>query len=51
MGLTTGTALFYGGIAGAALSLAASVAAIFVFRGGGKRLKKKLDDEYGGKQG
>ena len=47
MGLTTGALYFYGGIAGLAVSLIAAVVLIAVQSGDRKRLREKLDEEYG----
>ena len=44
---TTGSIMFYGGVAVAAAALLALVIALLVFRGSNKRLRRKLDDEYG----
>ena len=49
MELTLGSMMFYGGIAGAGLTLVASVVAAAVLRSGRKKIVKKLNDEYGGK--
>ncbi len=48
MDLTLGSMMFYGGIAGAILTLIASVIAIAVLNAGRKRIVKRLNDEYGG---
>jgi len=48
MELTVGGMMFYGGIAGAALTLVASVIAAAVLGAGRKRIVKRLNDEYGG---
>ena len=39
--------LFYGGLIGVGLSLAAGLAAAVVFSLSGRRLRKQLDMEYG----
>ena len=46
---TTGTMLFYGGLAGLAATFAAAVVAAIVLARGNKRIKRKLDQEYGDK--
>ena len=46
MGWTTGSLMFYGGAAVAVVALLALVAALSVFRGSKKRLRRKLDEEY-----
>lgn len=43
---TTGSALFYGGIIGAAVSIVIGVISILWFAGAGKRLEKKINSEY-----
>ena len=43
---STGTMMFYGGAAVAAIALLALIITLFVFRGGKKRLRRKLDKEY-----
>jgi H+/gluconate symporter-like permease len=49
MDLSTGTMLFYGGLAGtAATILAALIAAVLLARGN-KKIKRKLNQEYGEK--
>jgi len=47
MNLTTGELLFFGGLAGALIVLMISGAVIAVLSGSRKRLRKKLDEEYG----
>lgn len=49
MDLTTGTILFYGGLAGAALTILAALIASVVLARGNKRIKRKLNQEYGEK--
>ncbi|MCL2151789.1 MAG: hypothetical protein FWH57_02340 [Oscillospiraceae bacterium] len=44
---TTGSMMFYGGIACACAAILALVIVLFVFRGSKKRLRRKLDEEYG----
>jgi hypothetical protein len=39
--------MFYGGIAGAAVTLIAGIAAFLVLARGKKRIARKLRDEYG----
>jgi len=48
MDWTLGRMMFYGGMAGAALILLASVIAIAMLKAGRKKIVKKLNDEYGG---
>ena len=47
MGLTTGALLFYGGVAGLVVTLIAAVIVVIVQSGDRKRLRDKLDEEYG----
>ena len=47
LGLSTGNLMFYGGMIGAGLSLLGLVIALFAFRSGKRRLRRKLDEEYG----
>jgi len=47
MSLTPGEILFYGGIAGMTMVLIASIIVIAVLGGGRKRLRRKLNEEYG----
>ena len=49
MDWTLGTMLFYGGLAGAALTIVASVIAAILLASGSKRIKNKLNQEYGEK--
>lgn len=44
---TPGELLFYGGIAGMAVTLIAAIIVIIVMSGSRKRLRRKLRDEYG----
>jgi hypothetical protein len=44
---TLGAALFYGGLAGAALSAVAAVITVIVFTRSRKRIREKLNQEYG----
>jgi len=46
---TTGTMLFYGGLAGLAATFVAALAAALVLARGNKRIKRKLDQDYGEK--
>ena len=39
--------MFYGGAAGAGAALLALIIALIAFHGGKKRLRRKLDEEYG----
>ena len=48
MGFTPGELLFYGGIAGMAVVLVVSLIVIAVLAGSRKRLRSKLNEEYGG---
>jgi predicted membrane metal-binding protein len=48
MSLTPGEMLFYGGIAGMAVVVISSVVMIAVSAGSRKRLRRKLNEEYGG---
>jgi predicted membrane metal-binding protein len=48
MNFTPGEMLFYGGIAGMAIAAVVSIIVIAVLAGSRKRLRRKLDDEYGG---
>lgn len=41
--------LFYGGIAAMVVSTLAAVVALVIFILSGKSLRRRLDDEYGGK--
>jgi len=49
MSFTPGEMLFYGGIAGMAIVAIITVIVIIVLSGSRKRLRRKLNDEYGGK--
>ena len=46
---TTGAMMFYGGLAGAAATLVAAIAAAIILARGSKRIKRKLNQEYGEK--
>jgi type II secretory pathway pseudopilin PulG len=48
MGFTPGEMLFYGGIVGMAIALVVAVAVVIVLSGSRKRLRRKLNEEYGG---
>jgi hypothetical protein len=48
MDFTPGEMLFYGGIAGMALVALIAVIVIIVMSGSRKRLRRKLNEEYGG---
>ena len=48
MDFTPGEMLFYGGIAGMAIVVIISIIVIAVLAGSRKRLRRKLNDEYGG---
>lgn len=48
--LTGGTLLFYGGIAGMSLAVVVSTAAAIILRKSGKRLKDRLEVEFGKKR-
>ena len=47
MNLSNGEMLFYGGIAGMAVTVIVSVIIVIVLAGSRKRLRKKMNDEYG----
>ena len=47
MGLTPGELIFYIGIAGIVVMLIVSIIVIVVFSGSRKRLRRKLEEEYG----
>lgn len=49
MALTPGEMLFYGGLAGMAITLVAALVVIIVTSGSRRRLRKKLKEEYGEK--
>ena len=49
MNLTPGEMLFYGGIAGMVITAIISVIVIAVLSGSRKRLRRKLNEEYGDK--
>ena len=49
MDFTPGEMLFYGGIAGMALVAVVSVIVVIILSGSRKRLRRKLNDEYGSK--
>ncbi len=46
-GWTTNELLFYGGIALMCVSALAAIIAILIFRMSGKRIKSRLETEYG----
>jgi len=46
--MTTGQMLFYGGLAGIAVVIVVSIIVIIVLAGSRKRLRRKLNEEYGG---
>jgi len=48
MDFTPGEMLFYGGIAGMAVVLLISLIVIIIMSGSRKRLRRKLNEEYGG---
>ena len=48
MGFTPGEMLFYGGIAGMAVVVIVSIIVIAILSGSRKRLRRKLNEEYGG---
>ena len=48
MDFTPGEMLFYGGIAGMAIVVIISIIVIAVLAGSRKRLRRKLNEEYGG---
>lgn len=47
MNLTPGEMLFYGGIIGMAITLVIAIIVIVVLSGSRKRLRRKLNEEYG----
>jgi len=47
MGLTPGEMLFYGGVAGMAVVAVVSVIVTAVLAGSRKRLRRKMNEEYG----
>ena len=47
MSFTTGEMLFYGGIAGMCLTLAAAIIVSIVLAGSRKRLRRIMNEEYG----
>jgi hypothetical protein len=47
MNFTPGEMLFYGGIVGMAIVAAAAVAVAAILTGSRKRLRRKLNEEYG----
>ena len=47
MDFTPGEMLFYGGITGAAIVLVVAIIVIAVLAGSRKRLRRKLNEEYG----
>ena len=47
MNLTPGEMLFYGGIAGMAVVVIVSIIVIAILAGSRKRLRQKMNDEYG----
>ncbi len=49
MALTPGEMLFYGGLAGMAITLVVALIVIIVMSGSRRRLRKKLKEEYGEK--
>jgi len=49
MSLTPGEALFYGGIAGMVVVIVVAVVVVTVLAGSRKRLRQKMEQEYGGK--
>jgi len=46
---STGTMLFYSGLAGLGVTFVAAVLAAIVLVRGNKKIKRKLDQEYGAK--
>ena len=44
---TTGSIMFYGGAVGAGAAFLALLITLIAFHGGKKRLRRKLDEEYG----
>lgn len=50
MNLTPGEILFYGGITGMVIVAVAAIIIFFVLSGSRKRLRRKLNEEYGGEK-
>jgi hypothetical protein len=48
MDFTPGEMLFYGGIAGMAIVAVVAIVVILIMAGSRKRLRRKLNEEYGG---
>jgi tetrahydromethanopterin S-methyltransferase subunit E len=48
MNFTPGEMLFYGGIAGMAIVIVTAIIIIAILAGSRKRLRRKLNEEYGG---
>ena len=48
MDFTPGEMLFYGGIVGMAIVVVVSIIIIVILSGSRKRLRRKLNEEYGG---
>jgi uncharacterized membrane protein len=48
---TAGTAMFYGGLAGAGVTAIAAVVAALLLARGKRRLRERLNDEYGAPAG
>ena len=48
MNLTPGEMLFYGGIAGMAVVIVVAIVVVLVLSGSRKRLRRRLNEEYGG---
>ena len=49
MSLTPGEVLFYGGIVGMVAVMIAAIVVVAVLAGSRKRLRQKMEQEYGGK--
>lgn len=47
MNFTPGEMLFYGGVAGMIITAVVAVIVIVILAGSRKRLRRKLDEEYG----
>lgn len=47
MDFTPGEMLFYGGIAGMGIIAVVSIVVVIILSGSRKRLRRKLNDEYG----
>ena len=48
MSFSPGEMLFYGGLAGTALVVIVSIVTVIILAGSKKRLRRKINEEYGG---